>query len=54
MPDKSHPEKKIDLLCSILKATSDCLVHVAEYDEKRSVYEMGDRNNLASEEYYRL
>ena len=39
MPDKSHKEKKIDLMVSVLMAISDCMFHAAEDDGRRSVYE---------------
>lgn len=39
MPDKSHKDKKIDLMVAVLMAISDCLFHAAEDDGRRSVYE---------------
>lgn len=39
MPDKSHADKKIDLMVAVLMAVGDCLFHAAEDDNKRSVYE---------------
>lgn len=39
MPDKSHADKKIDMMVAVLMAIGDCLFHAAEDDGKRSVYE---------------
>jgi phage terminase large subunit-like protein len=39
MPDKSHPDLKIDAMVSVLMGISDCLFHASEDDGRRSVYE---------------